>query len=141
MSTQPVHASCVALDGRAVLLIGASGSGKSDLALRLVDRGWTLVADDYVHLRPAHGRLLASPPDRIAGQMEVRNVGLVSLPFASDIPVCLAVLLDREPERLPEPGEWRFAGQAVPALPLPAFQPSTALKVEHMLRLHGLSLE
>src|SRR3546814_11301183 len=72
MSEQAVHASCVALDGRAVLLMGASGSGKSDLALRLIDRGWSLVSDDYVTLECRGGKLVAAPPEQIAGRMEVR---------------------------------------------------------------------
>src|SRR3546814_10443620 len=75
MTARPIHASCVALDGRAILLMGNSGSGKSDLSLRLIDRGWSLVADDYVCLLPSGGKLLAKPPPNIAGRIEVSNVG------------------------------------------------------------------
>src|SRR3546814_4210439 len=84
MTARPIHANCVALDGRAILLMGNSGSGKSDLSLRLIDRGWSLVADDYVCLIPSGGKLLAKPPPNIAGRIEVRNVGLVELPYLSD---------------------------------------------------------
>lgn len=141
MTDQPTHASCVALDNRAILLIGASGSGKSDLAIRLIDRGWSLVADDYVQLTPIDGRLLASPPANIAGKIEVRNVGVVELSCASEVPVCLVILLDREPERMPEPGWWRIAGLQIPSLAMHAFEASAPIKIEHSLRLHGLSLE
>src|SRR3546814_13538434 len=98
--------------------MGNSGSGKSDLSLRLIDRGWSLVADDYVCLIPSGGKLLAKPPPNIAGRIEVRNVGLVELPYLSDSPVCLALRLDEKPERLPEPGRWTFAGLTVPSLRL-----------------------
>src|SRR3546814_16697066 len=78
MTARPIHASCVALDGRAILLMGNSGSGKSDLSLRLIDRGWSLVADDSVCLLPSGGTLLAKPPQNIAGRIRVRHVGLGS---------------------------------------------------------------
>lgn len=139
--TAPLHAGCMALDGRGVLLIGRSGCGKSDVALRLVDRGWALVADDYVTLIADRGRLLASPPATIAGRMEVRGVGLVDLPFETGVPICLAILLGQQPDRMPEPGVWLHEGVSIPALPLLAFEPSAPLKIEHMLRLYGLALE
>ncbi len=141
MTDQPVHASCVALDERAILLFGRSGSGKSDLALRLIDRGWSLVADDYVDLTPRNGWLLASPPASIAGRMEVRHVGVVDLPYRSNLPVCLAILLDEEPERLPEPGGWKYAGITVPSLSIRALECSAPVKVEHLLRVYGLALK
>src|SRR3546814_1547110 len=82
--------------------MGASGSGKSDLALRLIDRGWSLVSDDYVTLESRGGKLVAAPPEQIAGRMEVRHVGLIRLPFVADVPVCLAIFLDRSEEHTSE---------------------------------------
>src|SRR3546814_19775407 len=87
--------------------MGASGSCKSDLALRLIDRGWSLVSDDYVTLECRGGKLVAAPPEQIAGRMEVRHVGLIRLPFITGVPVCLAIFLDRAPERLPDADVWK----------------------------------
>ena len=75
LSAETVHASTVAADGRAVLITGPSGSGKSDLALRLLDRGFTLVSDDQTIVRRDGDRLLASPPPNIAGKLEIRESG------------------------------------------------------------------
>ena len=68
LSYETVHTSCVAIGGRAVLIGGRSGKGKSDLALRLIDRGAALVSDDYTFVRRVEGRLLASAPDTITGR-------------------------------------------------------------------------
>ncbi len=88
-----VHASCVAWHGRGVLLRGPSGAGKSALALRLIEAGALLVADDYVKLdsRRLSGRLMASPPPRLAGLIEVRGLGLIRLPHLRRIPLDLVV--------------------------------------------------
>lgn len=141
--TQPaetIHTSCVALDGRAVLIGGESGRGKSDLALRLIDRGARLVSDDYTIVRRDGGRLLASAPATIAGKMELRGVGIVEFPAARDVPVALFVDLDRDPERLHEPGETCLvAGLDIPAIALSALEPSAPIKVEAALRLFGLA--
>ncbi|HEX9965196.1 MAG TPA: aldolase [Allosphingosinicella sp.] len=135
-----VHASCVAIGGRAVLLGGRSGSGKSDLALRLVDRGAALVSDDYTELRRWGGRLLARAPAAIAGRIEVRGVGIVDLEPVSDVPVCLYADLDARPERLPEAGMIRLAGEDIPRVALAALEPSAPLKLEYALVRFGLPL-
>ena len=136
LSSETLHASCVAIEGRAVLLAGRSGSGKSDLALRLIDRGATLVSDDYTLVRRAEGTLLAAAPDRIAGRIEVRGVGLLDLPAQSDVPVALLVDFDLPPERLPEGGQTRLvAGIAVPVMGLAPFEASTPIKVEAALKM------
>jgi len=135
-----VHASCVAIGGRAVLLAGRPGAGKSDLALRLVDRGAILVSDDYTELRRRGGRLLARAPATIAGRIEVRGVGIVDLEPASDIPVCLYADLESAPERLPEPRTVRVAGEDVPLVALAALEPSAPLKLEYALVRFGLPL-
>src|SRR3712207_9591305 len=102
LSSETVHASCVAIHGHAVLIAGRSGSGKSDLALRLIDRGADLVSDDYVIVRRVAGRLLASPPDNIRSKMEIRGLGILEFHHVSDVPVCLMVELAAEVERMPE---------------------------------------
>ena len=77
LSAETVHASTVALDGRAVVIMGPSGSGKSDLALRLLDRGFTLVSDDQTVVKKNGDRLVASAPPTIAGKLEIRGIGVV----------------------------------------------------------------
>ena len=135
-----VHASCVAIGGRAVLLAGPPGAGKSDLALRLVDRGAILVSDDYTELRRSGARLLARAPATIAGKIEVRGVGVVGLAAAADVPVCLYADLDRAPERLPEPASIALAERDIPLVALAALEPSAPLKLELALVRFGLAL-
>lgn len=130
-----IHASTVAIGGRAVLIEGPSGAGKSDLALRLVDRGATLVADDRTDLRVADGRLLAAPPPRLAGLIEVRGLGIVDMPHVAGMPVALVVTLAAEPDRMPDPHRTRLLlGHAVPWRTLRPFDASTPVKVELALR-------
>src|SRR3954447_2027763 len=100
--SETMHASTVAIDGRGVMLEGPSGSGKSDLALRLIDRGASLVSDDYTIVAARGGRLRATAPERIAGKLEIRGVAIVELPALTDVPLCLVAELDEAPERLPE---------------------------------------
>jgi serine kinase of HPr protein (carbohydrate metabolism regulator) len=140
LSSETVHTSCVAIGGRAVLIGGRSGRGKSDLALRLIDRGAALVSDDYTLVRRVSGRLLAGAPQTIEGKMEVRGVGILEYPAVRDVPVALFVDLEREVERLPEAPETRMiAGVAIPVLGISALEPSAPIKVEAALRLFGLS--
>ena len=140
MSAETIHASCVAIGGRGVLIAGPSGSGKSDLALRLIDRGAALVSDDYTSLARDGGRLVASAPERIAGKMEVRGIGLVELESLASAPVCLFVDLSAAPERMPEQSVRRVAGCEVPAVALAALEPSAPLKLEMALHRFGLPL-
>ena len=77
LSSETLHVSAVAIDGRAVLIGGRSGTGKSDLALRLIDRGAVLISDDYTFVHRVQGQALASAPATIAGKIEVRGVGIV----------------------------------------------------------------
>lgn len=137
------QASAVVIGGRAVLITGPPGAGKSSLALALIDRGAALIGDDAVTLAGDNGRLIASPPPNIAGLIEVRGVGLVSLTAAAPAPVALILELGGAPgERLPAALPCReMAGIAVPAL---TFDPGTiapALRAEWALRQHGLVFE
>lgn len=136
-----VHATAVALDGRAVLLLGPSGAGKSDLALRLLDRGWRLIADDRVVLARKGDALWASAPAAIAGLIEVRDVGIVAEPALAGAMVALAIDLAARPERLPEPSVWTFDGVAVPLIALSAHEESAPLKVERALQAHGSAVK
>ncbi len=126
-----IHASCVELGGTGVLLLGESGSGKSDLALRLIDAGARLVADDRTELQRDGARLIASPPATIAGRMEVRGVGIVPLPHVAKCIVGLAVDLvasDRV-ERLPSAQSRAWLGIDLPLLALDPFEASAPAKI------------
>lgn len=116
---------------------GEPGSGKSSLALALIDRGAALIGDDGVLLVRSGGTLLAAPPPRIAGLLEIRNVGLVCLPTTTS-PMALILHLDPAAARFPEPVTRDLLGVAVPALPFRPGDAVQALRAEHALRLHGL---
>ncbi len=130
-----LHATAVALGGRGVVLTGPPGSGKSDLALRLIDRGAILIADDQILAEARDGALWLSPPPAIAGLIEVRGVGLVRVSCASDVPASLLVRLVGPVPRLPEAETVELGGVAIPALTLAPFEASAALKVERALAL------
>ena len=138
-SSERLHASCVAIAGGAVLIEGPSGSGKSDLSLRLIDRGARLVSDDYTLLVRQGGALLASPPENIAGKIEVRGLGIVEMPNDADIPVKLLISLNEAVVRMPEdPPVRSIAGVDVPVVTLNAFDPAAPIKAELALKLYGL---
>lgn len=132
--TQVIHASTIAIDGRAVMLLGPSGAGKSDLALRLIDRGALLVSDDYTQLARSGTRLIARAPSTIAGKIEVRGLGIISLPHIDDVAVALAVHLRPAIDRMPERQFERFLDIPVRTLTLDPFPPSAPLVIEHALR-------
>ena len=139
LSSETVHTSCVAVGGRAVLIGGRSGRGKSDLALRLIDRGAALVSDDYTLVRRVEGRLLAAAPETIAGKIEVRGVGILEFPVERDVPVALFVDLELDATRLPTEKEERMvAGVAIPVVGLSALEASAPIKVEAALRQLGI---
>jgi serine kinase of HPr protein (carbohydrate metabolism regulator) len=142
LSTENVHATSVALDGRAVLITGASGSGKSDLALRLLDRGFTLVSDDRTIVRREGDRLLASAPPSIKGKLEIRGLGIVEMTTTSDIPVALLVELTSEIQRLPDDDRERpLLGVRLPLVSIDAMTASAAPKVALALQRFGLPLQ
>jgi serine kinase of HPr protein (carbohydrate metabolism regulator) len=126
-----VHGTTVALEGIAVLIRGDPGSGKSDLALRLIDRGARLIADDRTRLDLEHGQLIASCPASIAGLLEVRGVGILSVSSTDRAPLGLVADLVPEEaiERLPEPQLCEYLGVEVPLVRLASFAPSAAAKV------------
>lgn len=138
LSSETMHASCVLIGDAGVLIEGASGAGKSDLALRLIDRGAQLVSDDYSFIQRQDGRLIASPPATIAGKIEVRELGIVEMPHAASAPVALLIALGEPAARLPEPGAARrLLGVEIPLLALGGRDPSAPVKVELALAQLG----
>ena len=110
-----IHASCVARGDAGVLLLGPAGAGKSDLVLRLLECGFALVADDRVEVENG----IARAPYGLAGLLEVRGLGIVSLPHAEQARLALVVDLDAKSPRLPEPARDERFG-----LPLIAIDPA-----------------
>ena len=139
LSSENLHASCVVSDGRAVLITGPSGSGKSDLALRLIDRGFTLVSDDRTILRKDGSRLIASAPETIRGKLEIRGIGIVDMASVNDVPVALVVELTGDMQRMPDDSQERLIlGAGIPLINVNAMTPSAPAKVVVALDRFGL---
>lgn len=142
-----IHGTCLAIGGEGVLLLGQPGSGKSDLALRLIDgsgsglsgvvRGAMLVADDQVTIRKAEGRLIASAPPALAGKLEIRGLGIAELPIERDVPLQLAVRLTPaiDIERLPDLARSRMEilGLSIPLILLDPERPSAPARLRAAL--------
>jgi len=133
-----IHATCVALRAgkrwRAVLLRGPSGAGKSDLALRLIEAGGRLVADDQTHVAKVGRALIATPSPVLAGMIEARGVGILRLPrsqLLARAPVALLVDLVAvgRIERLPEPAHETLQEVELPRLALAPFEASSVAKL------------
>ncbi len=154
MAEALVHATCVALpagDGPAeaggeisyaVLLRGPSGAGKSDLALRLIDQDWRLVADDQTALEAGRKGLLASAPENIAGQLEVRGLGILPVPALERAVLCLVVDLVAadKVERLPEDATCCLLGVGLPCLALDPFEISAPAKLRLAVRREAAAI-
>lgn len=129
--TTQLHATAVDIGGNGVLIRGPSGSGKSDLALRLIEGSAMLVSDDRTDLEVENGRLLARAPENLAGLLEVRGVGIVELEIVPRTPLALVVDLvasDRI-ERLPAPTETEILGVALPSIRLAPFEVGAPAKL------------
>jgi HPr kinase/phosphorylase len=139
-ATLCVHATAVAIGAAGLLLRGPSGSGKSDLALRLVDGGGLLIADDQVMLRRDGDRLVAgyppAAPAGLRGRLEVRGLGLLPVPMAAAAP--LDLVIDLQPgvpvERLPAAAGVELLGVVLPLLRLDPFVASAAAQVRLAVR-------
>ncbi|WP_034490741.1 HPr kinase/phosphorylase [Afifella pfennigii] len=125
--TQRIHASCVVLAGKGVLIRGASGSGKSSLAFAIIEAGGRLLADDYCDLSVCSGRLVATPPAATAGLLELRGRGLLRLPHERAAVIRLLVDLVGEAQmpRMPEPEDLKveLLGVKLCRQPVPARSP------------------
>lgn len=130
-----IHATTVALGHKGILLLGASGSGKSDLALRLIEQlGAVLVADDRTDVFVSGDKLIASCQAQLRGLLEVRGLGIVSMPSTPEVEICLAVELSdslTEIERMPSPAQWEHEGVKVKKIRVFPFSPS----VVYLIRL------
>ncbi len=131
-----VHATAVAIDGEAVLLRGPPGAGKSDLALRLIDGGARLVADDQALLRRVGDRVLVRAPAVIAGLIEIRGFGILRVETIEEAPLALIVdlLPSGQIERMPEGRVEPVLGREIPVIGLAPFEASAAAKLRLIRR-------
>ncbi len=134
MTANLLHGSCVAIGQDGVLLLGASGSGKSDLALRLMNRGALLVGDDYLVPDVRDSALWVRPAPRLAGMIEVRNLGLCTAQYLAEARIALVVRLDGTPQRLPVDEIEIVQGIGLPRLILNAYEASAPIKVDWALQ-------
>lgn len=134
--TETVHGTCVEVDGLGVLLRGQAGAGKSDLALRLMDDGARLVADDYTHLAREGDKLIVRAPAEIADMMEVRGVGVlkVGAVLQAELGLVIDLVCSEHIERLPEDETVDLLGLSLPFFRLAPFEASAAAKVRLMVR-------
>lgn len=141
------HAGLIALRQggrwRGVLIEGPSGVGKSDLALRALESGWRLVADDRAVVFASGGRLYGKAPDSLAGLIEVRGLGILSMPaigFAEVVAVVRCIDAPSGVERLPEPRLETVSGLSVPVFDLWPLEPAAPAKIRRMLEHLGVPL-
>ena len=132
---QMIHGTAISIGGHAVLIMGESGSGKSDLALRLIDRGAILISDDVVFLETRDNTPILTVAPNIAGKIEVRGVGIFDVDFIASAPLRLIVEFVDAPDRLPEDiARTTIGDYVVPVSKLNPFEQSSAIKVEYALR-------
>jgi serine kinase of HPr protein (carbohydrate metabolism regulator) len=130
------HATAVAIDGEAVLLRGPTGSGKSDLALRLIDGGAQLIADDQTLLRRIEDRVIASAPATIVGLIEVRGIGIFRMEPSDGVPLVLIadLIVSGDVERMPERRFEIVLGVAIQLITLAPFEASAPAKLRLVRR-------
>lgn len=130
---QNIYAGCISYKGKGILIMGDSGSGKSDLALRMImEKGAKLVSDDRTNIENVNSRLIASVPQNLSGLMEVRGVGILKFPFKASSPIDLVVQLVKTPEemeRLPEKETNMLENVILPQIKLYAFETSVLNKL------------
>lgn len=132
-----MHATCVEIDGAGVLLMGKSGSGKSDLALRLIEnKNAVLISDDQTILAADGEKIWARAAENIEGKLEVRGVGICRFDYKPETTLKLAVNLDAENyERMPEVSFFTLDGVKIEQINISAFEVSAVDKI--VVKLKG----
>ena len=127
-----IHGTCIAQDGAGILIRGKSGAGKSDLALRMINEGARLVADDQVILIVRNFNLIGLPPVSLNGLLEIRGIGIINMPAQASAPIRLVVDLaeHKKIERFPVTKIAHLSGVNVPKVDLWAFEMSAVAKVK-----------
>jgi len=135
-----INVSAVAIGNRAILIEGEPGTGKSSLALALIDRGAVLIGDDGVSLFCDQDRIIAAPPPKHDGKLEIRNIGLVDCPIAS-APLALVLNLTDSAERFRDRADSRnLMGVDIPMIDFFPGVIAPAERAEWALRIHGLAI-
>lgn len=128
-----IHATCVELNHTGILILGESGSGKSDLALRLIEQlNAELIADDRVKLELKNNLLYASCPENIKNLLEVRGIGIIKKKAQKETIVSLVVELVKswqDIERLPVPDFWSFENKKIKKIKIYPFEQSAVYKI------------
>lgn len=131
-----LHGTCVAVEGRGVLILGPPGAGKSDLALRLMDEGADLVTDDQVRVAVRGSLLIASAPASLAGLLEIRGIGIVRVGAKPEVELAIVIQLENESQiaRMPEPEHHDMLGISLPLFRIDPAAASAPARVRAALR-------
>ena len=131
MNLKRMHSSSVVIDDNGVLILGDSGSGKSDLALRLIDNGATLISDDISICRKNSNNIYLYCPPEIKGLLEVREIGIITVPFVERIKLRLVVnLRSKNNERFPKDNSFRILGVKIPLISIEGKNSSAVAKIK-----------
>ena len=131
MNLKRIHSTCVVIDDNGVLILGDSGSGKSDLALRLIDSGATLISDDISICRKSSNNIYLHCPPEIKGLLEVREIGIITVPFVERIKLRLVVnLKSNNNERFPKDSYFRILGIKFPLINIEGKNSSAVAKIK-----------
>ncbi len=131
-----IHATSISISSKGVLIRGASGMGKSDLAFRLMNLGATLISDDYTNVAVAKDKVILSPPNNIEGKIELRGIGIVTVPFKTKCALKLIIDLVKPNyiPRLPDQNLIEFEGHKIPSYQFSSFETSTPEKIHFLLK-------
>ena len=131
MNLKRIHSTSVVIDDNGVLILGDSGSGKSDLALRLIDSGATLISDDISICRKNSNNIYLYCPPEIKGLLEVREIGIITVPFVERIKLRLVVNLKSiNNERFPKDSCFRILGIKIPIINIEGKNSSAVAKIK-----------
>ncbi len=131
MNLKRIHSTSVVIDDNGVLILGDSGSGKSDLALRLIDNGATLISDDISICRKNSNNIYLHCPPEIKGLLEVREIGIITVPFVERIKLRLVVnLKSKNNERFPKDNSFRILGIKIPLISIEGKNSSAVAKIK-----------
>lgn len=131
MNLKRIHSTSVVIDDNGVLILGDSGSGKSDLALRLIDNGATLISDDISICRKNSNNIYLYCPPEIKGLLEVREIGIITVPFVERIKLRLVVnLKSNNNERFPKESSFRILGIKIPIINIEGKNSSAVAKIK-----------
>ena len=131
METKNFHATSIVIDSFGLMISGLSGIGKSDLALRLIDSGATLISDDITICKRVNNKVYLFPPNKTKGLLEVREIGIINVPYVENINLVMIIdLLKKNNERIPEEKFRKILGLNFPVLSLDGKTPSSVIKVK-----------